>query len=174
MTVRQQLSYTLLLFLSALTFQAEALPTDNQQPATMSANSGIYNRNTGVGVYIGDVAIKQGTTTVNADKVITYNDKTHTVNKAVAIGINAPAHFQTLPQQGQQILDAYAKEIDYYPQQKLAVLIGNAKVTQGKNVLNSPKIFYDMQKDQVTTTSSPNQRTTMVVQPNQLQSVTKK
>lgn len=140
-----------------------ALPTDQQQPATINADSAIYNRNTGIGVYIGHVKVIQGTTQILADKIISYGDKNNQISKAYAYG--NPAHYQTIPQPNQTLVIATADKIEYYPVAKMVKLIGNANVIQGTNSIVSPQINYDMQTGTATSLSNPKQRTNIIYQP---------
>jgi lipopolysaccharide export system protein LptA len=152
----------LVLLLSALA-SVHALSTDNQQPATITADTITYNRNTGVGVYIGHVQIAQGTTHIEADRITTYTDKANKLTKAVAIG--NPARYTTLPDAKQSILIATASTITYQPLAKLIVLTGHAKVKQGSNNITSPKIIYNIQTQVATTTSINQERTVITYTP---------
>jgi lipopolysaccharide export system protein LptA len=155
------LFFCILLLFSIPSF---ALPTDKTQPVYFNADTVSYNHTTGVGIYTGHVKIIQGSTQIIANQVMTYSNQQNQVQKAVAIG--TPAQYQTQPKPNQALIHANASVIEYYPQQRVAILKGNASVIQNKNVLKSPWISYDMKLDKVKTgTKDTKQRTTIVFQP---------
>lgn len=146
-----------------------ALANDNKKPATLSADQVDFNHKTGKGVYTGHVIIVQGTTEIHADKLITYTDpKNNKLAKAIAYG--KPARYQTLPKQQQTMFYARADTITYYPQKKLIFLSGNAHVKQGKNLLTSPHIKYNISQGEVITKGNSHQRTKIVFTPNDIAS----
>lgn len=160
--------FNLLLFfvIFNFSFNAFTLPTDRQQKATLQADQLQYNRNSGEGIYTGNVVIIQGTTKISADKLFTYNDKNNQLLKAIAFG--HPATYSTIQTIKQQPIIATANQIEYNPISKKVILLGDAKVVQGENVLISGKILYDVQQQAVHTFSVGSQRTQMVFQPTQI------
>lgn len=146
---------------------AYALASDNKKPATLSADSVDFNHKTGTGVYTGHVVVIQGTTQIHADKIITYSDpKTHKLSKAIAYG--KPARYQTLPKKAQAVFYASANTITYYPQKKLIYLVGNAHIKQGKNLLTSAHIKYNVYQGEVITKGNKQQRTKIIFTPNDI------
>lgn len=155
--------FLLNLFLfSTLSF---ALDSDKNQPATLKADNVKYNRDTGVGIYTGNVSINQGTTVVTANQITTYSDKQNHLIKAIAVG--TPATYQAIPQVNQGLLKANALTITYLPTQNKVILQGSASVTQNNNVINGPWISYNLKTGQMITQQGQNQQqqTTIIYQP---------
>jgi lipopolysaccharide export system protein LptA len=86
----------------------------------------------------------QGTTHIVADKVTAYKNMQGDIDQVVAIG--NPAHYSTLPDDQKYPIDAFGDRIVYYPIARIAQIIGNGYVTQGKNSLKGPHIIYEMDK----------------------------
>lgn len=155
--------FFIVLMLWVMALPSFALPDDQKKPAQIQADHVEYNRTQGIMNYQGHVVIHQGTTAILADRLITYNDQDNKITKAIAFG--TPASYQTLQSPNKPPLHAEAQKIIYDPVHKQVTLIGQAKVTQGKNSITSPKIFYDMQQQSAQTYSSPEQRTNIIFHP---------
>ena len=59
-------------------------------------------------------------------------------------------------------LHAYAKQIEYFPEQHLIHLIGHARIEQGQNSFAAQNIRYDTLTQKVVTTSPQKSRTLIV------------
>ncbi len=105
----------------------------------------------------------QGTTKVNADRAIIHTDENGEVEKIIAFG--NPAKYQTLTEENGDMLYATSKIIEYYPKTGVAILIDDAVVTQGKNVIKGPYLTYDMENGKLTSQPKNNQRTTLIIHP---------
>lgn len=149
-----------------LSFACFALPNDNQQPITIKADQVRYEHKQGIVTYYGHVEIHQGTTALFSDKLITYINSDNKISSAIAFG--NPAHYQTLQTKDKPPLLAQASEIRYNLDNKIIVLLGQAKVTQGSNQLTSPKIVYNQNKQQVNSFSNKNEKTIIVFRPQTL------
>lgn len=132
----------LLLISWCIAIPTYALKTDREQPAHFVADHVLFNQKAGLTVFTGQVKMDQGTTHLIAEKVTVYSDKAGTVVKAVATG--NPAHYTTLPDDQKNPIDALGDTIEYYPQEKKAVIKGNGVVTQGPNRFNGSYIVYNM------------------------------
>lgn len=148
---------------------SNALGSDKQQPANLLADSAVLNRNTGVSVYRGNVKLTQGTTIITGDVIVTYTDKHNQLLKAVATGTQKLASYTTMPDNSKLLFTAIAQTINYYPNQGQAEFIGEAKATQGRDSFVGPQINYDINHEIVTSPSSHQGRTTIIIQPNQKQ-----
>ena len=62
-------------------------------------------------------------------------------------------------------MHAYADTIKMYPLKNLIYLIGNAKVTQGKDVYQAPQIEYNTLLKHVVSKASKQGRTTIILHP---------
>lgn len=141
-----------------------ALPSDQQAPITIDAQTVDFSRSTGKGVYQGQVQVDQGTSHLTADKAYTFMDQQNDLTKARALGTNKQlAHFWTLLEQGKDILHAHANEIIYLPKQNKIILIGHAKVQQGKDIFTAPKIEYDTLHQHVISSADQSNRTRIVI-----------
>lgn len=152
------------LFINAAVF---ALKSDHNLPATFIADLVNYNNKTAVTFFTGHVKMDQGTTHLTGDEVTVENDSGGKVAKVIDKGHQA--HYSTLPDGQEEIVDAYADTIEYYPQKGIAILISNAKVTQGKNSFTGPKIIYDIKKQVVLSTpTSQAVQSVIILQPQDL------
>ncbi|MDF3055285.1 MAG: lptA [Gammaproteobacteria bacterium] len=143
---------TLLFSLSSLT--TYALSSDSDLPMNVSSDTLDFNSKTGITIFTGNVKMDQGTTHLRADKVTVYKRMDGEVEKIIAVG--KQAHYSTQPEEGKDVMDAFGNTIEYYPQKKQAVILGNGSVKQGQNSLNAQHIVYDLAKD--TLTSIPTNR----------------
>ncbi len=170
MSLRKKIHHKRLLIgalVCLLPMYCQALSSDQYQSYHISARSMNYNHKSRTITYLGNVHITQGTTTLTGDKVIMYQSpNSNKITKVVVYG--NLAHYSTLPDQKKKKLFAKAKQIYYHPQKKTVLLLGKGRVTQNNNVFTGPHIWYDMDHEVVrSTTQSPQQRTVVIIQPQQ-------
>ena len=147
---------------------AAALPGDDAQKMNIISNSTLLNYKTGSNVYEGDVKIDQGATHLLADRVTTQNNSKHKMEEAIAYGVLKPAHYWTIPKEGDVEFNAYAKVIKFYPAKSTVVLEGDVVVKQGNNSFNGALIIYNI-KDQTVSAPATNQgRATIIIEPKNL------
>lgn len=127
----------------------------------MQADNARFNYKTGVDTYTGHVLIIHGDSRLAADKAITYLNKDHKLQKAVAFG--NPAHLWQAATPQQTAFHAYAKQIEFYPAKHLVVLIGEGKLLHDNNTLQAPYITYNIQTQELTSKSSATERTTFIL-----------
>ena len=139
--------------------------SDKHQVAYVNAHQTTLNYKTRTGIYIGNVKMTQGTTTILADKVITYFNQANQLEKAIATG--NLASYTTLPDNSKLPFSAAGQTINYYPLQGYVELIGQAKATQGKDSLAGPHIKYDINKQTVISLPEKTGYTTIIIQPDQ-------
>jgi len=144
-----------LLMLWPLMLMAEELETH------VKSESGNFNYKTGIGTYVGHVVMTRAPAQLEADKAITYMDKKRKLLKAVAYG--NPAHLWQAATPGQTEFHAYAKTIEYYPDQHLIVLIGDGKIIHENNTLQAPYITYNIQEQIMDSKSSKDEKTTLII-----------
>lgn len=149
---------------------AEAGDNSGQPIAYLDADKASYDRNNHVSSYFGNIKYSQGTSFLNADKLLIYDNKiNNNVEKIIAFGI--PAHYSTIPNAKEERIDAIANKIIYYPKKKIAVLIGNSELQQKGNKFSAPYIVYDINKKIILSTAGncgkncAQQETTIVIQP---------
>lgn len=133
----------------------------NELETQVKSDSGDLNYKTGVGTYIGHVTMIRGPAQLEADKTMTYLDKNRKLQKAIAFG--NPAHLWQKATEQDPEFHAYAKRIEYYPNQNLLILIGNGKIIHKNNTLQAPYITYNIQDQTLTTQPSKAERTTIII-----------
>lgn len=162
----QILKNIILLVMLLFSTLAIALPTDDQQPIHINADATQFNYKTGNNSYEGKVKVIQGSTTLNADRVVTQNNSLHKMEEAIAYGLNNLAEYTTIPKPGDALFHAKAKVIKFYPLKSTVVLEGNVVVTQGENSFQGPVIIYNMKDQTVSAPASKGGRATIVIEPN--------
>ncbi len=161
------MKYILVVLIYLIPFYALAANSDKQQTAYITADNTTLNYKTRMGIYRGHVKMTQGTTTILADKVITYLNKTNQLEKAIATGQYQPATYTTLPDNSKLPFTAAGLTINYYPLQDYVELIGQAQATQGKDSLAGPRIQYNITAQTVVSLPEKNGHTTIIMQPDQ-------
>lgn len=129
---------TLLLSITSITY---ALPTDNQQPINVQADSADLDNNKGILVYRGNVIITQGSMKVLGHTVTITRNKSGEIEMMTSQG--SPAYYEQKPSVDDPVVKSYAQTIQYQVAKKLVILIDNAKVIQKNNVFTGDKIVYD-------------------------------
>ena len=143
-----------------------ALPSDQDKPIKIIADSAVLNRATGIQTFTGHVNVDQGSTHLKGNKVLVYNDKKKQVKKIVAIGDeNHLAHYQTVPNVKDEPFDAWAITIQYLPPQHLAHLIRHASAKQEPNTFHGPLLDYQMDQGIVTAPATTNGHVSIIMNP---------
>jgi|SRR5688572_14946041 len=156
-------------FLFLFTLKAHAvLSDDREQKLHIKADSTTLNYKTGVTLYEGHVIIDQGTSHLLADRLITKRNAQHKIEEAIAYGFKNLAEYRTTLKSGDETLLAKANVIKFYPLKSLAILEGNALVTQGKNSFQGPHIIYHINEQTIIAPSSKEGRATLIIDPNQI------
>lgn len=130
-----------------------ALPTDNQQPIHIQANSAVHDDRRGLTAYKGDVIISQGSLTIKADIVTLHKSKNNEIDRIVAKG--KPAHLQQQPNTDKQIVHARGQTIKYFLDRELVQLIGNASLVQQDSTVISDQIDYYIKDQKVKAQGAP-------------------
>lgn len=142
---------------------SQALNSDQQKPAHLTADYVKYDRLNHQSTFTGHVQFQQGTTILTADKILVYDTKHNKVYKVVATGKRA--HYSTLPDAKKFLLHAKANTIVYYPIKEVAMLIGNGEIQQQQNIFSGPHITYNVRQQIITSTPDQHQRTSIILQP---------
>lgn len=148
-----------------------ALPSDNEKPMQIAANSAEMNRETGTAVYQDNVEIDQGTTHIRGNKLTTYNNNHNKLERAVVEGnTNELAHYRTLTDINKPELKADAVKITFYAIKRYVILEGKARINQGKDIITGERLEYDLTKRQL---KAPQQtkthsRTTIIIEPDSI------
>jgi lipopolysaccharide export system protein LptA len=129
---------------------ALALKSDRDQPAMITADEIEMDFKTGERIYTGHVKIIQGTTRLNADKVIGRfsNDK---LEKATAYG--APAVFKQRPDNADGDVTGSANKMVIDQTKQLLTLEDDATITQADgSTMKSARIDYNMETQKMKAT----------------------
>lgn len=94
------------------------------------------NDSTRLTIISGDVKLRQGTTLFYCDSCVMNNS----ANTFEAWGKGKQVHIND-----SDTANIYSNHLLYYTQKKLAYLDGNVKMTDGKGVLTTPNLEYDME-----------------------------
>ena len=132
-----------LLVLSGSVF---ALSDDRQQAIELEADSVDINESAGMSIYQGDVLLRQGSITIQADR-ITVHHKGSRPTLVVAEG--RPVSFKQRPDDGKPDIIAQANRMEYRVGSEELVFSGKARVSQGKDSFSSDRIVYDRVKSVV-------------------------
>lgn len=159
------LKVTISLFLLCLISISFAMPGDRIEKMEIKSDKSNYNYKKGESYFFGNVQVDQGSTHVTADKLTTKNNKNHQMQEAIAYGIKDKAHFWTTPKPGEEVINATAKIIKFYPLTLNATLIGNVIVKQGENVFQGELIRYNMNDQTIVVPKSNNGRAVLVYNP---------
>lgn len=158
------LSTSVSLILLGLYFsQAQALPSDRNEPIRGEANSLVVDQKTGISTYAGNVKIQQGSLVISADKITVHTKTDSSVEKIIAVG--APARFQQQPEVDQSIITATADSITYVPDDERLSLINNASIEQDGQIMKAPKIDYDLVKEIMKAKQSDGARVDIFIPP---------
>lgn len=125
-----------------------ALSTDGDQPVQIEADRAHANDKERVTIYQGDVIVVQGSIRITGDEVTIHYDDNRKMTKLVAVG--KPARFRQLPDGDTEYEHAQARRMEYYADQDLVVLLGDAESWQGKDRISAQRIVYDTLHSEVT------------------------
>jgi lipopolysaccharide export system protein LptA len=142
---------------------AQALPEDKQAVLEIRSGQVKFDQKNHCGIFIDQVELDQGSTHVRAFKVITETNEKNALRKAIMIGnIDQPAHYWTLMSQDKPVLHAYADRIEYYPEDHIIKLIGQAHIEQGTNSFSATTITLNTETQKVQAKSQKDKRTLII------------
>ncbi|MEO8997991.1 MAG: lipopolysaccharide transport periplasmic protein LptA [Rhodanobacter sp.] len=128
---------------------AFARQDDRQQPANITAKSfDATQQANGLIHYKGNVLLTQGTLKATGALATVYLDANNSVTRVVITG--SPAHIEQLDDSG-NLMQGNAATLDYDNVKQIAVLAGNASVTQkGRGSAKGDQLTYNTQTSQMT------------------------
>ena len=118
-----------------------ALSTDSDQPIDIVADGAEHDDARRMTTYRGNVVIDQGSLHINADTVVVLFDAHDRVMKITSAG--APAHFRQLPDGDTSYRKAWARQMEYFPQQDLINLSGEARYEKDGSQVQADRLVYD-------------------------------
>lgn len=143
---------------------ANALPSDANQPIRLLADRATYVERTGVTTYSGHVTIEQGTLKIASDNITLNLSNDRKIKNAVATG--RPATFQQVISQEKGLAKGQANRIDYNAITGIVTLTGNAKLTQSGSKFSGNTIRYSLKAGDVEANAGGGQRVELVFPPN--------
>ena len=120
---------------------AHALSTDSEQPISIVADAAEHDDATRITVYRGNVVIDQGSLHITGDTVTVNFDALDQVTKITSVG--TPAHFRQLPDGDTNHRKAWAKQMEYFPEQDLIMLFGDARYEKDGSRVEADRLVYD-------------------------------
>ncbi len=149
---------------------ASALPSDSEQPIHIQADTADLDDKKGTATYRGNVIITQGTLKITGHTVTLMQGKSGDVEYFKSVG--NPAYYEQIPNQGDDLLQADGKTIEYFMPKDTIVITDQARVMQSGNTSRGEKITYNIKQEQVSvgrakpgSVSQPEPRVHMVIQP---------
>ena len=120
---------------------AHALSTDGDQPISILADRAEHDDATRVTIYRGNVVIDQGSLHITGDTVTINFDAHNEVTKISTLG--EPAHFRQLPDGDTDYRKAWARQMEYFPEQDLIMLSGEALYEKDGSRVQAERLVYD-------------------------------
>ena len=120
---------------------AHALSTDSDQPISILADRAEHNDATRITIYRGNVVIDQGSLHITGDTVTINFDAHDEVTKITTVG--EPAHFRQLPDGDTSHRKAWARQMEYFPEQDLIMLSGEALYEKDGSRVQADRLVYD-------------------------------
>ncbi len=133
-------SIVVLLVVLVLVVPVYALQSDSEQEVYVEADTADLDEAKGIGVYRGDVLIKQGTMEIRGDKV-TIETKNRKFNSLTSVG--KPAKFQQQLELNQSPVFGEAKTIHYSIVDGILTMRKKAKLTRDGDVFSGNYLRYD-------------------------------
>ena len=133
----------LVLFCLALTMLSGPVFANRNETIAVNADYAELNEITGLTEYRGNVVIRQGTTMINADRVIIYY-KDDKVSRISCTG--APASYQQSSAIDDTLMIARAETVEYLVFENVINLTSNASLTRNGTSIKGDTINYDLTK----------------------------
>jgi lipopolysaccharide export system protein LptA len=140
----------LTLFLALIPQLAVALPDDKNQPIYIEADEAVRDEKSGLTLYRGNVAIRQGSLHIHAQQVNIFDIKTQ-ADKIVATG--SPARIQQQRTLEGAIMHAEGNTIEYFKEEERVFIRENAKLEQDGSTVQSDTIEYFINQELVKATT---------------------
>ncbi|MDP0588605.1 MAG: lipopolysaccharide transport periplasmic protein LptA [Candidatus Endonucleobacter bathymodioli] len=126
-----------------------ALSEDRRKPVGIESDSASLDHKKGMSVFRGSVIMTQGTTQIKGDVVTIYNNKEREVTRVVAEGNRKRAYYAEQQEGVKGKLQAWGMTIDYNISEDQIVLLNEAEVSQGGDILKGERIEYDILQQSV-------------------------
>jgi len=140
----QPISLIFVLALSSGTLHA--LSSDQDELVQIQADGAEIDEKTGTSVYRGRVTVDQGTMHIAADEIEIHTHDREVIQIIARMdkGSKGLAHYEQLPDDEVELIQADAKEINYMIQERKLHLTGQAKLQQHPNKFEGELLQYDV------------------------------
>jgi len=156
---------SLLLSTLAIATLAYSKSEDNQQPIYVEADSLEVRDSDNISVYTGNVKLSQGSLKIQSDQLTLYFDDDKTLTLMLMTG--SPATFRQLNDSNLEITGE-ALKMEYRESESTLLLLNKAKLTQGADIIESNKIFLNINSNIIEAGSLESEsRVRMLIQPKQ-------
>lgn len=157
-------NHILALLLMLCHVSAWALATDTEQPIYIEADTLDVDDSKGVTTYRGNVQYTQGSILLTSDILIAHTVKGE-LKKVQAEG--NPVRFKQQPENKDQEMRGEAKNMEYFADTELLVLLGFAHLWQGTDEFLGNRIEYDTKREYVKASKaeSGSGRVQVIIQP---------
>ncbi|MCA9916224.1 MAG: lipopolysaccharide transport periplasmic protein LptA [Anaerolineae bacterium] len=122
----------------------QAEETQQEEPIYIESDSLKIDDIQGISIYRGNVVFRQGPDTLKADELVIHTDQQQEIRKVVATG--KPAHFDHAAELPEDAAWGEAHTIEYYAQDALVVLNGDARFEQASNQFTGNRVEYTTDK----------------------------
>ena len=121
---------------------AQALPEDRELPISGKADRSWTNTISGENELTGNVVIRQGELSIQADKVVIHRDD-DSGEIVYMLANGKPVVFTDLPAVDGEKIIVEGQHIEYFPNQDRIITEGNARLFQAENEARSARIEYN-------------------------------
>lgn len=142
---------------------ALALSSDPQQPVYIDSDSQQLDMKSNQVTFLGDVKLKQGSITINADRLVVIRNA-ETGKTDIIESYGNLTTFSQLTDEG-NTLYGEAQELHYRMVDDELIMIGKAKLSQDDSEIRSTKIRYQISSQKLLADSEGNGRVSTVLQP---------
>lgn len=125
--------------LALATNVAAALPEDHLQPIKITADRAVRDEKQGLTIYLGNVAMQQGSLRIEADSITIYRI-VEEADKIVAEG--SPARLRQQPRLNEAFVHASANTIEYFKSEDRVHLRQDARLEQDGSTVTGETIDY--------------------------------
>jgi lipopolysaccharide export system protein LptA len=144
---------------------ALALTSDSEQPIYIDSDSQDLDMKSNKVTFAGDVKLKQGSISINADQlVVIRNKKDDTLKEIQAFG--SPATFSQLTDEG-KTLKGQAMELYYSVDDDQLTMVSEAILAQDESTIQGKTITYKISSQKLTADGGKDERVTTILQPSQ-------
>ncbi len=139
---------TVLIYLLITPATVLALKSDMRKPISIEADRMDIDDSSGKSVYYGNVKLKQGSLTLQANKVTVIQSKGKGKSSKV-IAEGEPAIMRQTKDGTKEQIEGRGNRLEYTVSSKLLLLIGKASLRQGGDTFRSDRIVYNREQSTI-------------------------